>query len=767
MITSLSLENWKSHSKTELSFGRGTNVLVGRMGSGKSSVLDALCFALYGTFPKMSRRDQTVEDLVNSASGASVALVKLEFDKGGKKYSVTRKIGRKTSEAEVHLDGKLVQKGAKAATDYVTGVLAVDYELFTRAIYSEQNRIDYLLSLNPKQRKGEIDWLLGLGQFDTAREAAQQAYGKLSDSAQAYSKEAEAGKVTELQQKMEWQGKELEAKKAAYAAMQERSKALSSEVTRQAQDMLVLEKLRGAYSRKKSDCERLEGAVQGLQKEAHGKKKPSQAELDSYSEDYSKRQEALLAARQSLQELQNGLSGLKSEIGILENGTKLAQARAKRAGELDGKVRGLLSGKVIAELNSEAENTKQEAESLSSIHSQLHAEIAQLVSAVETLSSAGAKCPVCDSDLSSGKAGRISDGKRAVLEDKKAKLDSTGKQMREKKAELSALEKKANDLALCNAELARLRSEGIDVSVFEDEIAKKKDLRMAAEKKLSAEQEGMKKLESALEKARAALDDANRASKLFAELDSSSEKLAAAKDELSKMDFSEQTYEEKRKSYEELRLQAAKLEAETAGFASQMGLMGEVFASLEKGMSYLQEKGRLAAGYAGAAEGMAIYKNSLAATQSELRSNLVEEINSALCEVWPAVYPYSDYGGVKIEADEKDYRLLMEKGSIWKEVDSIASGGERACLCLALRIAFATVLTPDIGWLILDEPTHNLDADAVLLLSEAINTKIPSIVEQTFVITHDNALGEASEGTVFRLERDKGKNESTKVEKAG
>jgi exonuclease SbcC len=144
----------------------------------------------------------------------------------------------------------------------------------------------------------------------------------------------------------------------------------------------------------------------------------------------------------------------------------------------------------------------------------------------------------------------------------------------------------------------------------------------------------------------------------------------------------------------------------------------------------------------------------------------VEEINAALQEIWPAVYPYSDYSGVKLEADEKDYRLLMDKGG-WREVDSVASGGERACLCLALRIAFATVLTPDVGWLILDEPTHNLDSDAVALLSEAIGSKIPSIVEQTFVITHDPALGETGEGLVWRLERDKGKNESTRVEKQG
>ena len=192
--------------------------------------------------------------------------------------------------------------------------------------------------------------------------------------------------------------------------------------------------------------------------------------------------------------------------------------------------------------------------------------------------------------------------------------------------------------------------------------------------------------------------------------------------------------------------------------------MEELIAALRKEGAALLEKQALAAKYSEAAENMLIYKNSLAAAQSELRNVLVEEINAALAEIWPAVYPYSDYSGVKLEADEKDYRLLMGKAG-WREVDSVASGGERACLCLALRIAFATVLTPDVGWLILDEPTHNLDSEAVALLSEAINDKIPSIVEQTFVITHDPSLGETGQGSVYRLERDKGKNESTKVER--
>ena len=141
MITALTLTDWKSHSSSAFSFGKGTNVLLGRMGAGKSSVLDALCFALYGTFPKMSRRDQSTESVVNIASGAESAGVSLSFERQGKQYDIMRKVGKKTAEAEVRVDGKLVQKGPKPVTDYVTDALGVDYELFTRAIYSEQNRM--------------------------------------------------------------------------------------------------------------------------------------------------------------------------------------------------------------------------------------------------------------------------------------------------------------------------------------------------------------------------------------------------------------------------------------------------------------------------------------------------------------------------------------------------------------------------------------------------------------------------------------------------
>ena len=80
MIESVELENWKTHLKSRFEFGKGTNVLVGQMGSGKSSVMDAICFALFGTFPGLQARRVSLEEVImNKPLQADEANVKLVF----------------------------------------------------------------------------------------------------------------------------------------------------------------------------------------------------------------------------------------------------------------------------------------------------------------------------------------------------------------------------------------------------------------------------------------------------------------------------------------------------------------------------------------------------------------------------------------------------------------------------------------------------------------------------------------------------------------
>lgn len=64
-----------------------------------------------------------------------------------------------------------------AAARRITGV---DYDLFTRAIYSEQNNIDYFLALAAGRRKEEMDNLLGLDRFEQARASLTTVIGRLA-----------------------------------------------------------------------------------------------------------------------------------------------------------------------------------------------------------------------------------------------------------------------------------------------------------------------------------------------------------------------------------------------------------------------------------------------------------------------------------------------------------------------------------------------------------------------------------------------------------
>lgn len=159
MILSLRLKNWNTHSNTLLTFGKGSNLLVGPMGSGKSSIVEGICFALYGTLPSVKNRRVKTQELISSfPEKEERAEVEIKFtlsSKGkggeesgesGKVYSVTRSVSSSgKSEAVFRESEKAIDSQSERVTEAVERVLGVDYELFSRVVYSEQNRIDAFL----------------------------------------------------------------------------------------------------------------------------------------------------------------------------------------------------------------------------------------------------------------------------------------------------------------------------------------------------------------------------------------------------------------------------------------------------------------------------------------------------------------------------------------------------------------------------------------------------------------------------------------------
>lgn len=149
-------------------------------------------------------------------------------------------------------------------------------------------------------------------------------------------------------------------------------------------------------------------------------------------------------------------------------------------------------------------------------------------------------------------------------------------------------------------------------------------------------------------------------------------------------------------------------------------------------------------------------------TQDQLREEFTKTVNQAMSRIWNSLYPYRDFEDIRLVVDG-DYILQLKSGEEWIPVDGVASGGERTIACLALRVAFSLAFIPNLKWIILDEPTHNLDSAAIKNFSDVLSNRIGSFVKQIFLITHEPRIAEDIDGFVYRLERDKAVNGVTQV----
>ena len=175
MISRVRLKNWKSHLESDFQFTEGMNALIGIMGSGKSSVMDAISFGLFGTFPLHNVKKISLDDVIMKRPHLKDdAEVSIDFAVDGKAYTVVRKIkkGKGTSSAEIRQDGKLIDVNPDNVTRFVEQALQIDYNTFSKAVYSEQNNIDYFLTVPKGRRMQYIDKMLRLDIFEAVRENA-------------------------------------------------------------------------------------------------------------------------------------------------------------------------------------------------------------------------------------------------------------------------------------------------------------------------------------------------------------------------------------------------------------------------------------------------------------------------------------------------------------------------------------------------------------------------------------------------------------------
>jgi exonuclease SbcC len=110
MIRSITLNNWKTHKNTKIEFNKGTNLFIGQMGSGKSSIVDAICYALFGSFPSLQNRKIKLDEVIMfKPQKEKQAKIILEITIDENNYRIEREIiSEKTNTAKIYKNDKLL-----------------------------------------------------------------------------------------------------------------------------------------------------------------------------------------------------------------------------------------------------------------------------------------------------------------------------------------------------------------------------------------------------------------------------------------------------------------------------------------------------------------------------------------------------------------------------------------------------------------------------------------------------------------------------------
>ena len=164
LIEEIHIRNFLSHRDTRIGFSTGINIIIGKNGAGKSSIVDAMRMALFGN-NDIDRRMISYNETESS--------VTVRFRHNMHTYEITRVIdnrrGREnTKRAFIIKDGTKIGEGATEVTAAVERELEIGKLAFINSVYVKQGDIDGLITSRPADRKDILSEIIGLKDYDKA-----------------------------------------------------------------------------------------------------------------------------------------------------------------------------------------------------------------------------------------------------------------------------------------------------------------------------------------------------------------------------------------------------------------------------------------------------------------------------------------------------------------------------------------------------------------------------------------------------------------------
>ncbi|WP_428325774.1 AAA family ATPase [Nitrosopumilus sp.] len=265
-INSIELENFRRYKEEIIEFPTGLIGIVGRNGVGKSTLVEALAWCLYGSDAARTKQDEIKRSQAKEREKCRV-IIELTFESDALKIERILSGKNCTPSANLYLNGNPNPhvSGTTAVTDYITHRTKMDYVAFITSLFARQKDLDGLTGMTGSTRRKTILRLLRIDQIEDAIKMIKE--DSKQNELQIQQIEKYIKDVSTLEEELQNMQTQAQIKQKSITINQEKVSTLKKSLEEHEHRFTILEEKYTKHQEINTKIEGLKGLIQGRKQE--------------------------------------------------------------------------------------------------------------------------------------------------------------------------------------------------------------------------------------------------------------------------------------------------------------------------------------------------------------------------------------------------------------------------------------------------------------------------------------------------------------------